>query len=128
MRKLLKMPHFIAILFLFCSLSTISQNYYSNDAADSLQKSKIRYFSPGRGGQDRIWDFTKKLGSGESSQVMFMTDSTGVLSVIEPGKVSYYRTTPDTLILLGSESPLEKREYVIEKTAKKFPLEYNYLN
>lgn len=124
----MKKCFFISALTLLFGIASVYSQVNLSDmepaSADSLQKSKIRYFSPGRGGQDRIWDFTKKLGSRESSQVMFMTDSTGVLSVIEPGKVSYYRTTPDTLILLGSESPLEKRKYVIEKTAKKFPLEY----
>ena len=93
-------------------------------SSDSLLRSRIRYFSPGMGGRNRVWDFSGKLGSKGSSQVMFMKDSTGVVSVIEPGKISYYRTTPDTLILLGSESPLEKREYAINKASKKFPLEY----
>ena len=59
-----------------------------NESSDSLQKSKIRYFSPGKGGKDRVWDFSRKLGSKESSQVMFIKDSTGVVSVIEPGKIS----------------------------------------
>ena len=93
-------------------------------SADSLQKSRIRYFSPGIGGRNRVWDFTKKLGSKGSSQVMFMKDSTGVVSIVEPGRISYYRTTPDTLILLGSESALEKREYAVNKVSKKFPLVY----
>ena len=92
--------------------------------SDSLLKSKIRYFSPGEGGKKRVWDFSKKLGSKNSSQVTFMKDSTGALSIIEPGKINYYRTTADSLILYGSESPLEKREYTIEKIYKKFPLVY----
>ena len=41
-------------------------------SSDSLQKNKIRYFSPGKGGKNRVWDFSQKLGSKESSQVMFM--------------------------------------------------------
>lgn len=96
-----------------------------NESSDSLQKSKIRYFSPGKGGKDRVWDFSRKLGSKESSQVMFYKDSTGVVSVVEPGKILYYRTTPDTLILFASESSLEKREYARKKVSKRFPLEYN---
>lgn len=95
------------------------------DSSDSLQKSKIRYFSPGKGGKDRVWDFSRKLGSKESSLVMFYKDSTGVVSVVEPGKILYYRTTPDTLILFASESQLEKREYARKKVSKRFPLEYN---
>lgn len=94
------------------------------ESSDSLQKSKIRYFSPGKGGKDRVWDFSRKLGSKESAQVMFLKDSTGVVSVVEPGKISYYHATPDTLILFGSESPLEKREYVRKKLSKRFPLEF----
>ena len=93
-------------------------------SADSLVKSRIRYFSPGMGGRDRVWDFSQKLRSKGSSQVMFMKDSTGVVSFIEPGKISYYRTTPDSLILLGSESALEKREYAMNKESKIFPLAY----
>ena len=53
-----------------------------------------------------------------------MKDSTGVLSFIEPGRIGYYLTTPDTLVLLGSESPLEKREYAVSKVARKFPLAF----
>ncbi|WP_155993612.1 hypothetical protein [Prevotella sp. P6B1] len=94
------------------------------ESTDSLQKCKIRYFSPGRGGMNRVWDFSKKLGSKESSQVMFMKDSTGMVSVIETFKNSYYRTTPDTLVLLGSETALEKRAYVDDKISKRFPLVY----
>ena len=93
-------------------------------SADSLVKSRIRYFSPGMGGRDRVWDFSQKLRSKGSSQVKFVKDSTGVVSFIEPGRIGYYLTTPDTLVLLGSESPLEKREYAERKVTKKFPLEY----
>ena len=93
-------------------------------SADSLQKSKIRYFSPGKGGIGKVWDFSQKLGSKQSSFVKFLSDSTDVFSVIEAGSNSYYRSTPDTLILIGSESPLEKRTYVNGKFSKKFPLEY----
>jgi hypothetical protein len=92
--------------------------------SDSIQKSKIRYFSPGKEGRNRVWDFSKKLKSKESSQIMFMKDSTGVLSITEPGKINYYRTTTDSLILISSESPLEKRNYTENKFSKLFPLEY----
>ena len=93
-------------------------------SADSLIKSRIRYFSPGNGGRGKVWDFSKKLSSKESLQIKFMKDSTGVISITEPSKVNHYRTTPDTLILIGSESPLDKREYAREKVSKLFPLEF----
>ena len=93
-------------------------------SADSLVKSRIRYFSPGMGGRNRVWDFSQKLRSKGSSQVKFVKDSTGVVSFIEPGRIGYYLTTPDTLVLLGSESPLEKREYAVSKVTRKFPLAY----
>lgn len=93
-------------------------------STDSLQKNRIRFFFSGKGGRDKVWDFSGKLNSKESSQVKFVKDSTGVVSVLEPGKNLYYRTTPDTLILFGSESPLEKREYDRVKIAKRFPLEF----
>lgn len=94
------------------------------DSADSLQKSRIRIFSPGKSGRNKVWDFTKKLYYKDSHKVMFMKDSTGVISVAEPGRVRYYRTTPDSLVLIGGETPLEKREYVWEKHLVKFPLEF----
>ena len=93
-------------------------------SADSLVKSQIRYFSPGMGGRDRVWDFSQKLRSKGSSQVKFVKDSTGVVSFIEPGRIGYYLTTPDTLVLLGSESPLQKREYAVSKVTRKFPLAF----
>ena len=114
----------LALLFATPIQSQVILSEMDPASTDSLRKSRIRYFSPGMGGRDKVWDFSEKLGSKGSSQVMFMKDSTGVVSFKEPGKISYYRTTPDTLILLGSESPLEKREYAVRKVSKKFPLQY----
>lgn len=120
-------------LFIFIlALQTVITSVYGQvrlsemepSSTDSLQRSSIRYFSPGKEGINRVWDFSGKLSSRESSKVMFMKDSMGVVSVIEPSRISYYRTTPDTLILFSSESPLEKREYAMEKVSKIFPLEY----
>ena len=34
-------------------------------STDSLRKSRIRYFSPGGGGRNKVWNFSKKLGSNE---------------------------------------------------------------
>ena len=93
-------------------------------SADSLQKCRIRSFSPGSGGRGKVWDFSGKLGSKMSAQVKFMKDSTGVMSFIEPGRIGYYRTASDCLTLTGSESPLHKREYAAGKLSLKFPLEY----
>ena len=116
---------FLALLFgMISAHGQVSLTGMAPSSADSLQKSRIRYFSPGMGGRNRVWDFSGKLGSKGASQVMFMKDSTGVVSVIESGKISYFLTTSDTLILIGSESPLEKREYPVNKVSRKFPLEY----
>ena len=52
-------------------------------STDSLQKSRIRYFSPGNGGRDKVWNFSGKLSSKESSQVKFVKDSTGIVSIME---------------------------------------------
>ena len=71
-----------------------------------------------------VWDFSYKLGSKESSQVMFMKDSTDMISIIEPGRILYYRTNTDTLVLIGSESTLEKRDYALRKTTRRLPLVY----
>lgn len=110
--------------FLLIAAGLLIGTELHGQAVDSLQKSRIRYFSPGNGGRNKVWDFSEKLISKGAAQVMFLTDSTGVVTVVETGKISYYRTTPDTLILFGSESPLEKRVYAVEKVSKKFPLEY----
>ena len=107
----------------FVILLLMGANVYGQ-AIDSLQKSQIRYFSPGKGGKQKVWDFTDKLKSKQSLQVTFMTDSTGVMSVNEPGSINYYRCTSDSLVLIDSESPLEKRDYVVNKFSKKFPLVY----
>lgn len=119
---------FIPALSLLFGMSSAYGQVNLSDMAlastDSLQKSRIRFFSPGDGGSNKVRDFSQKLGSKVSAKVMFMKDSTGVVSAIEPGRISYFRTTPDTLILFGSESSLEKREYAVEKISKKFPLEY----
>ena len=89
---------------------------------DSLQKNKIRYFSPEKGGRNMVWDFSEKLVSKGSSQVKFIEDETGIVSVLEPSKVNFYRKTPDSFFLFGSESPLKKRKYVCEKFSKPYSL------
>ena len=114
----------LALLFATSLHAQVNLSGMPPASADSLQKCKIRYFSPGGGGRDKVWDFSEKLVSKGASQVMFMKDSTGVVTIMEPGKISYYHTTPDTLILFGCESPLEKREYAVSKASKIFPLEY----
>ena len=124
----MKYYHFIVTVALLFVMTTVRAQIRLSDMEpalpDSLQKNQILYFSPGKGGVNRVWDFSRKLRSKRSEQVMFVTDSCGILSVTEPDKINYYRTTPDTLILIGSESPLEKRVYVREKVTKLFPLEY----
>jgi len=119
---------FLSAMALLCGLTKSYGQVNLSDmeptTTDSLVKSRIRFFSPGKGGENRVWDFSKKLKSKESSQIMFMKDSTGVLSITEPGKINYYRTTTDSLILISSESPLEKRNYTENKLSKLFPLEY----
>lgn len=119
---------FIATIQLLFLTTTVYGQINLSDmepaSSDSLQKNQILFFSPGNGGENRVWDFSGKLRSKKSAQVTFMTDSTGILSVSEPGKINYYRMTPDTLLLISSESTLEKRKYAIEKVSKLFPLEY----
>ena len=44
------------------------------DSSDSLQKSKIRYFSPGKGRKDEVWRFSQSVWSGITSlQRMILT-------------------------------------------------------
>ncbi len=93
-------------------------------SADSLQKNRIRYFSPGGGGQNKIWDFSRKLDSKEASQVTFCKDSTGVLSITENGKVFYYSNSSDTLVLSSKESPLESKSYPNGKHIRLLPVRY----
>lgn len=114
-------------MLLFGSAKVHSQAKLSDmecGATDSLQRSCIRYFSPGRGGSNRVWDFSKRLSSKESSKLMFMKDSTGIISITEPGRIKYYMTEQDSLVLVGSESPLEKRQFVKKKITLKHPLEF----
>ena len=93
-------------------------------SADSLEKSTIRYFSPGEGGRRKVWNLSDRLKSKESSQVKMMKDTTGVVSIMEPKRNLFYFMSSDTLKLIGSESPLEKRVYQQEKVSKVFPLEF----
>ena len=124
MRRFSIVPLQALLLWTIPGFGQVSLFDMEPSSTDSLQKHAIRYFSPGKEGRDRVWDFSEKLYSRGSSQVMFMKDSTGVLTVSEPGRLSYYRTSSDTLILFGRESSLEKRDYTIEKVSRIFPLKY----
>lgn len=124
----MKIRVFISALSLLFGITSVcgqvNLSEMEPDSPDSLTKSRILYFSPGRGGRNMVWDFSSKLGSKESSKVMFMKDSTGLVSITERDKIYYYRTTPDTLFLCGSESTLEKRDYAQKKISRRFPLVY----
>ncbi len=121
------------LLFLTCAMQFGMATSYAQinlagmgfATSDSLQKCKIRYFSPGKGGKNRVWDFSRTLSSNESLQVMFYKDSTGIVSVHEPGRILYCHTLTDTLTLVGSECPTDKRQYVRLKAINIFPLEYS---
>ena len=94
------------------------------DSCDSLQKSRIRYFSPGEGGKDRVWDLSQRLSSTESSQVQFIKDSAGVVSVYEPDWIDYCRIDGGTLVRFAGESPTDQWNYAKPQLAVRFPLAF----
>ncbi len=59
----------LALLFATSVHAQVNLSGMTPESADSLQKSRIRYFSPGRGGSDIVWDFSGKLASKRLSQV-----------------------------------------------------------
>ena len=63
---------FLSALALLCGLAKsygqMSLTGMKPATSDSLQKSQIRYFSPGNGGENKVWDFSQKLKSKETSQ------------------------------------------------------------
>lgn len=115
------------VMLLFWSVSAEGQINLSSmdvESSDSLQKSSIRYFAPGFGGMNKVWDFSSRLSSKNTTQVMFRKSKSGIVSVTEDSRINYYRINPDTLYLLGTESPTEWRGYTRRKLSKVFPLEY----
>ena len=117
-----------AALLLLCALSAYGQvdlRHIDADYPDSLQKCSIRYFSPGKGGKDRVWDFSRKLSSKKSQKVMICKDSADIISITDDGRMGYYYFRSDTLMLLGTESPKETRNYRKKKAVMRFPLVYN---
>lgn len=117
--------HALLVLFGISALyGQVNMSGMGLDCTDSLQKNRIRYFSYGSGGRNRLWDFSKRLWSNESSKVVFMKDSIGIIMVNELGNAHYYRTTPDTIILMRCESSLEEKIYPKEKKRMVFPLVY----
>lgn len=117
-----------AILLQFVAASSFAQiNLSSMDVAssDSLQRCKIRHFSPGNSGLKKVWNLSGKLSSNRSDKVLITKDSTDIVSVSMPSCILYYHTAPDSIVLIGSESALKERKYVRRKPLKVFPLEYN---
>ena len=50
----------LALLFGITSVhGQVNLTEMDSPSADSLQKSRIRYFSPGMGGRNKVWDFSK---------------------------------------------------------------------
>ena len=117
-----------AILLQFVAASSFAQiNLSSMDVAssDSLQRCKIRHFSPGNSGLKKVWNLSGKLSSNRSDKVLITKDSTDIVSVSMPSCILYYHTAPDSIVLIGSESALKERKYVRRKPLKVFPLKYN---
>ena len=63
----MKYPFLISALLLLFGITSIhgqvNLSGMAPASADSLLKSRIRYFSPGMGGRNKVWDFSGKLGS-----------------------------------------------------------------
>jgi len=93
-------------------------------SSDSLQKCRIGFFSPGKGGINRFWDFSQKLSSDGSVQLMFQKDSAEVLSIAEPTGIAYYLFTNSSFKQLAGESPTDRKDYTVPKLKIKFPLVY----
>ena len=54
----------LALLFGITSIhAQVNLSGMTPESSNSLQKNRIRYFPPGRGGSDMVWDFSGKLGS-----------------------------------------------------------------
>ena len=125
MKKALIVFHVLAMQFIATiACGQISLSDMPPLAIDSLQKNKIRSFSPGMGGKNKIWDFSRKLVSKESYKIMFKNDSSNVITFSGLGESNNYRIISDTLVHFISESPLKRKEYILTKLSKKFPLEY----
>ena len=106
------------------SYGQVNLSRMGTDSCDSLQKSRIRYFSPGKSGKDKVWDLTERLTSAEASQVLFTKDTAGVVSILEPDRIAYYRVDGGSLIQFAGESPTDERDYSTPKLAMRFPLVY----
>mgnify|MGYP004478611833 FL=1 len=94
-----------AILLQFVAASSFAQiNLSSMDVAssDSLQRCKIRHFSPGNSGLKKVWNLSGKLSSNRSDKVMITKDSTDIVSVSMPSCILYYHTVPDSIVLIGN--------------------------
>ena len=64
---MMKNSFFISALVLLFRITPVYGQVNMSDmelaSTDSIQKSRIRYFSPGKGGREKLWDFSNKLGS-----------------------------------------------------------------
>ena len=69
----MKYPFLISALLLLLGITSahaqVNLSGMEPASSDSLLKSRIRYFSPGTGGRNKVWDFSEELGSKRSSQV-----------------------------------------------------------
>lgn len=92
------------------NFSQMTPNY-----SDSLQKNDIHFFLAGKGGKNKLWNFSQKLSSKLSNKVMFSKDSTNVISVVDNGQAYYYVFASDTLTQIGAESQKETKDFVIAK-------------
>lgn len=143
----MKRLYFFLFSSLFISGISAQLNVAHNGlrVGDVILKQQVQYKSPGRSGENVIWDFSNlktindeytlsyELPPLENDSIYILGDrrylkkNTGENELIvgtEHYTMYYYRLKNDTLQQLGHENPSVKWEYTIPLLLMKFPLNY----
>lgn len=91
---------------------------------DSVIRKSINYIDAGESGANRLWDFSGQLHANGNDVISIRVDSLRRIAATHNGQLDSLIMKKDSLLLLSTESPLDKAEYKRGMLLMYYPLCY----
>lgn len=117
------------LLFQICTLCAFGQHSIEFSAnsprsGDKYTRVELLTLDPGASGRDVLWDFSDLCITDERQTIEINCDSDSVMVCYEPGLMTKYLITEDSLQCIGYETPLKLMNYSSKVPALHYPLYY----
>ena len=106
----------------YCQCSTSTHERIKSGV---FSRRAVEFFDAGDNGHDCLWDFSNLEVSGEEETVCQDLDSLGQMVITCNKEIKYFITRGDSLLQIGSETPLTDIWYSFPILGMKFPMALN---